>query len=292
MTKTASGLSLRQLKGNPGAQLAAAKDLPEVLDFVDLAAAAKALAQTREQKLYAEEWHLRGQRKAGALLGETAMFKGGRGKTDSTLESLSIEPHESMRWQAVAAVPVTSFEAYIEAGRSDGGDITRAGLLRYSRLAPLMSSAEEDWHTPPEVINATLELFDVIDLDPCSNEGRPNIPAKRHYRPGDDGLTKTWRGRIYMNPPYGRVIESWVAKLLEEHLAGRTSEAIALLPSRTDTAWFRLLRDYPRCFVSGRLRFSDSDPAPFPSVAVYLGGRLTEFVSAFEELGDVYKRVA
>lgn len=290
MTRTASGLSRRQLQGDPGAQLAAAEELPEVLDFVDLAAAAKALAQTKEQKLYAEEWHLRGQRKAGGLLAVTPMAKGGRGQTDSTLESLSIDRHESMRWQAVAAVPEDVFESYIEFGRGDS-DITRAGLLRYSRLRPLMSSAEVDWHTPPEVINATLELFGTIDLDPCSNDGDPNIPARRHFREKDDGLTKRWTGRVYMNPPYGRVIEAWVGKLLAEHEAGRTTEAIALLPSRTDTAWFRLLRDFPRCFVTGRLRFSEAAPAPFPSAAFYLGSRLKEFVSAFDELGDVYRRV-
>jgi len=136
VSKTASGLSLRQLKGNPGAQLAAAKDLPEVLDFVDLAAAAKALAQTHEQKLYAEEWHLRGQRKAGELLTASPI---GRGRKSVTLADFAVDQDDSKRWQAVAAVPEDAFEAYVEFGRSDGGDITRAGLLRYSRLRPLMS---------------------------------------------------------------------------------------------------------------------------------------------------------
>jgi hypothetical protein len=57
-----------------------------------------------------------------------------------------------------------------------------------------------------------------------------------------------------------------------EHEAGNVGEAVALVPSRTDTEWFRMLRDFPKCFVSGRLNFSEHEKsAPFPSVVIYLG---------------------
>jgi hypothetical protein len=157
-----------------------------------------------------------------------------------------------------------------------------------AHLAPLMSSAEEDWHTPAEVIAAVIAVLGKIDLDPCSNEGEPNIPAGRHFTRNDDGLAQTWTGRIYMNPPYGRVIDDWVEKWVSEP---GVTQGIALVPSRTDTAWFRRLRDLPRCFISGRLRFSGADPAPFPSMAVYRGERPTEFRKGFDSLGDTYARV-
>ncbi len=92
-----------------------------------------------------------------------------------------------------------------------------------------------------------------------------------------------------MNPPYGSAIESWVAKLHAAFEAGAVTEAIALLPSRTDTVWFRMLRSYPRCFIAGRLTFSGCEsPAPFPSVVVYLGKQVPKFVRRFSDSGDCY----
>ena len=94
-------------------------------------------------------------------------------------------------------------------------------------------------------IEAVVACLGTIDLDPCSNaEGKPNVPARKHYTAADDGLSKQWRGRVYMNPPYGDEIDAWVAKLCEEHQAGRVPEAIALVPARTDTEWFARLRDF------------------------------------------------
>lgn len=289
--KTASGLSLAVLKGGAGNALAKATELPEVLNFMDLAEAAKALAQTAKQKLYAEEWHLRGQRKAGGLLPPE---KGGRGKR-SQAAKLSIDPDSASRWREVASVTEDVFESFVETART-GEDITRAGLLRFAgnghRLAPLMSSAEEDWHTPREVIDAVLAVFGRIDLDPCCNVGTPNVPATRHFRPKDDGLSREWTGNVYMNPPYGRTIGTWVEKLCTEYTDGSVTGAVALIPARTDTAWFRLLHDQRVCFVAGRLRFSGADPAPFPSAAAYFGGEPDAFTAAFADLGDSWERVS
>ena len=94
-----------------------------------------------------------------------------------------------------------------------------------------------------------------------------------------------------MNPPYGREIDDWVAKLVSEYEAGNVTEAIALVPSRTDTQWWQRLREYHVCLVSGRLKFiGNNDPAPFPSAVFYLGQNIGRFVWAFEELGDIWRR--
>jgi phage N-6-adenine-methyltransferase len=156
----------------------------------------------------------------------------------------------------------------------------------------LMSSNSGDWHTPFEIVAAATLTLGEIDLDPCSNMGEPNVPAKLHYTEADDGLTKDWWGRIYMNPPYGKVIEDWVAKLAAHVEAKEVTAAVALIPARTDTAWFAHVRDGLHCFIRGRLRFSGADPAPFPSVAVYLGPARQKFVSAFGPYGDIFKRLA
>jgi phage N-6-adenine-methyltransferase len=161
------------------------------------------------------------------------------------------------------------------------------------RLAVHFSSASDDWLTPPHIIERVLQVLGQIDLDPCADDDHdPNVPATRHFTIADDGLTQEWSGQVFLNPPYGRAIGDWVAKLVEEYTAGRVPQAIALLPARTDTAWFRLLRDFPLCFLYGRLNFSGHENgAPFPSVIVGLGCPLAAFLSAFGDVGDVYCRV-
>ncbi len=103
------------------------------------------------------------------------------------------------------------------------------------------SSDSPEWYTPPHIVAAVVETLATIDLDPCSNLGTPNVPARRHFTADDDGLAQPWVGRVYMNPPYGREIGAWVEKLAHEYEAGRVTEAIALVPARVDTAWWRRL---------------------------------------------------
>jgi hypothetical protein len=95
-----------------------------------------------------------------------------------------------------------------------------------------------------------------------------------------------------MNPPYGRDIGRWVDKLHRSWKEGAVPTAIALLPARTDTNWFRTLRDVPVCFVEGRLRFSGQENgAPVPSAVFYLGADQTRFAANFSDLGDIYCRL-
>lgn len=158
----------------------------------------------------------------------------------------------------------------------------------------LMSSASSEWYTPRCIIDAALEAMGGIDLDPCSNSKTdPVVPAKMHYTIEDNGLLLPWHGRVYMNPPYGREIGKWVKKLLDEYRVFNCV-AIALVPSRTDTAWFREFkyRYCPVCFVTGRLKFSGhKNSAPFPSAVFGLGIPLHIFYNAFCGIGDIYELV-
>lgn len=161
-----------------------------------------------------------------------------------------------------------------------------------STMAVHFSSDTPEHYTPSVIIDAAIACMGGIDLDPCSNSKEtPNVPAAMHYTREDDGLSQVWRGCVYMNPPYGREIDDWVAKLVSEYEAGNVTEAIALVPSRTDTQWWQRLREYHVCLVSGRLKFiGNNDPAPFPSAVFYLGQNIGRFVWAFEELGDIWRR--
>ena len=157
------------------------------------------------------------------------------------------------------------------------------------------TSKTPEHYTPDDVLDRVIACMGGIDLDPCSNSHiDPHVPAARHFTRADDGLTRYWPGRIYMNPPYGREIAKWVEKLAQEYAAGRISQGIALVPARTDTRWWQVLRDYPVCLVRGRLRFvgeGNTSAAPFPSALFYLGSQPARFLSAFEDLGDVWVRV-
>ena len=59
---------------------------------------------------------------------------------------------------------------------------------------------KDEWLTPPELIRALGEF----DLDPCAPINRPWPTAGGHFTREDDGLTKEWFGRVWLNPPYCR----------------------------------------------------------------------------------------
>jgi phage N-6-adenine-methyltransferase len=159
------------------------------------------------------------------------------------------------------------------------------------------TSETDEWYTPKEIVDSVLEVLGEIDLDPCSNsKTQPTIPARKHFTKEEDGLTKSWEGTVYMNPPYGREIKDWISKLLEEWEAGKI-EGIALVPARTDTDWFHQLDSHPWCAVRGRLKFSSSpNSAPFPSAVFYLGQDediegIERFVKTFRKHGTIFQRM-
>ena len=163
-------------------------------------------------------------------------------------------------------------------------------LSRPNPLNVHFSSKTDEWTTPADIVARVLMCLGKIDVDPCSDEA-DTVPATIHYHETEDGLTRPWEGRVYMNPPYGDVIAAWVEKLVAEYECGHAAEAIALIPSRTDTQWFRQFAPFPRCFISGRLKFGGHEnSAPFPSMAVYLGKNTARFKEDFGDIGDLYVR--
>ena len=158
-------------------------------------------------------------------------------------------------------------------------------------LQVMGSSESPEWYTPPRIVERVVATLGEVDLDPSWH---PESPVQAHttYTVTDDGLSKRWTGRVYLNPPYGREIDAWITRLVEEFEAGTISEAIALVPARVDTEWFRRLDPFPRCFVWGRLTFANAvNPAPFPSAVVYLGRNVTRFIEVFGQIGSIFARL-
>jgi len=164
-------------------------------------------------------------------------------------------------------------------------------LQRAARVNPgMFTSATPEWYTPQHIIDRVLRVFGEISLDPCSNsanEEEANVPAENYYTAATDGLSQPWHGRVYMNPPYGDEIPQWVDRMVQAFEGEEVDEAIALLPARTDTNWFRPLGNYVLAFIRGRLKFSGSEnSAPFPSVVIYLGPDKQGFIDAFEDVSN------
>jgi hypothetical protein len=156
--------------------------------------------------------------------------------------------------------------------------------------AGLYSSATGEWLTPQHIVLKVVACLGHIDLDPCAESGPPfNVPAAVHYTKADDGLARPWRGKTFLNPPYGRTIGDWVRQLVHEYVMVSVTEAIALLPARTDTRWFWLMGGFPVLFLGGRLHFGGSkNSAPFPSCLFYLGPDMGKFRRVFRDMGTFW----
>lgn len=137
----------------------------------------------------------------------------------------------------------------------------------------MYSSAKHDWETPDELFQG-LNARHGFTVDAAAHSGNHKLP--RWFGPGGErpcGLAADWTGeRVWLNPPYGRAITAWLDKASSADVL-----CVALLPARTDTAWFHRYVYVPSCrvvFLRGRLRFKGAaHPAPFPSMLAIYGAQ-------------------
>ena len=134
--------------------------------------------------------------------------------------------------------------------------------------SPVHFSSQTDlWSTPQWFFDSLKKELGEFDLDVCALAD--NAKASRFFTPSEDGLTQTWIGLCWCNPPYGRTIGLWVKKAYESALQGAT--VVCLLPARTDTQWWHeyVTRATEIRFLQGRLKFGNAHhSAPFPSAVV------------------------
>lgn len=142
----------------------------------------------------------------------------------------------------------------------------------------MFTSAKDDWATPADLFDTLNDRFK-FDLDPCANI--INAKCERYFDVEDDGLSCPWNGRVFMNPPYGRVLGDWVKKAHDEVQIGRAEVAVALIPARTDTAYWHdyVMRAAEVILLRGRVHHvhaghdGPAHNAPFPSaVVIFLPG--------------------
>ena len=152
-----------------------------------------------------------------------------------------------------------------------------------------------EWWTPSIYIETARKVMGGIDLDPASiAEANLTVKAKRFFDRAVNGLTKEWSGRIWLNPPYGREVQPFIEKLLDEWRSGHVSQAVVLLNSNSiESMWFVPLRQFPLCIPRGRIHFISPDIEPrsatHGSVFVYCGNRHLAFARHFCKIGDIFK---
>ncbi len=279
-----------------------AKSVDEAKDIRDKADAVRAYARQAndtEMVSWASEIKLRAMRRMGELLKEGQktgnIARPGEPiplSVPTTLTKLGVSRDISSLSQKIAAVPDDEFEAHLEELRGQHKEVTVAGVAKLVHIAHVgHNSGDNEWYTPQKYVEAAREVMGGIDLDPASSiEANKIIKAKQIFTIDDDGLSKEWQGRIWMNPPYsGDLVGKFVMKLCDTNV----DEFIILVNNATETEWFQSLAtrcDYV-CFPRGRIRYwkpGKDTLSPLQGQAMfYMGNNRDKFVSVFREMGVI-----
>jgi len=194
-------------------------------------------------------------------------------------------------WEQAKAGDTTVSAAYQQVRR-------QAQLADTIATRPHVSnnSGNNEWYTPPAIIECARRVLGNIDFDPASSEvANRTVQADKYLTAEDDGLAQEWPvGRIWMNPPYaqpliGQFSERFVLEIR------RGSEGIALVNNATETTWFQGIAAECSaiCFPKARVRFLDAngDPgAPLQGQAIiYCGPDPGSFQEEFSGFGLVVR---
>lgn len=156
-------------------------------------------------------------------------------------------------------------------------------------------TGENEWYTPDEYLDAARNVLGGFDLDPASSDSaQEKIKAGKYYTKDDDGLSKAWHGRVWLNPPYSQpLIAHFIDRLHEAVTSSEIEAAIVLTHNYTDTRWFHKAADAADaiCFTRGRIKFyspSGEIAAPTQGQAFFYFGRDVKlFAETFSEFGFV-----
>jgi len=160
-----------------------------------------------------------------------------------------------------------------------------------------MNPENNEYATPPEIWRPLARAVDGFDVDPAS--GAESTPiAETRYTKADDGLSKAWRGDVYLNPPWatngdGSAKEQWLRKARNEANRDAVRRVVMVLPSDTSAHWFHdhVTRAEALCLVGpGRIAFEGGDRNPsFGLIIAVFGSVGDELADALDSLGVVVR---
>jgi DNA N-6-adenine-methyltransferase (Dam) len=105
-----------------------------------------------------------------------------------------------------------------------------------------------------------IERLGPFDLDPCAADPRPWDCATENWT--QDGLSRPWRGRTWLNPPFDRYqVGEWVKRLANH------GQGTALLHARTEAGWFEPIWRSASgiLFMADRIKFCRTDGSEQPA---------------------------
>lgn len=177
----------------------------------------------------------------------------------------------------------------------------------------LHSSDSDSWGSPSLIVDAARDVMGGIDLDPASSAvANLTVKASRIYTVEDDGLSRPWRGRVFLNPPGGQVNAFWLKWLASLTMmqqgiwVGFSLEQLQTLQQVPDASHTPL--HFHLCFPARRIQFVEtvemkaarkarclargkafterSTPSHANYIAYY-GSRPARFAKVFSALGQV-----
>lgn len=158
-------------------------------------------------------------------------------------------------------------------------------------------TGDPESYTPEKYILAARAVMGGIDLDPASNEiAQRVVKARTYFDEAANGLTQTWRGRVYLNPPYSYpLVAQFIVKLLAELETAHVTTAILLTNNNTDTKWWHdaARRASAVCFTLGRINFYKADgqitQPTNGQTFFYFGADPVAFASLFDRFGLIMR---
>ena len=309
MTKVGTDLVIAKLD-SARMTMYEASTIPEAKRFVDIGVTAETWA--KQQKLgdeitsYAHAFTIDALANLGRMLKATPRNEGRAGKgrpslggakseprkdDTPTLADLGLDKKTSSIAQKLASLPEKQLAAVREANTSVTAALQVVGKPHVSN-----NSGENEWYTPLYIIERARKAMGAIDCDPASNAlANKNVKADVFYTAQQDGLTKKWRGRVWLNPPYSNPLcsqfcESVTSRFLNQEI----EQACVLVNNATETEWFSKMHSASSavCFLDGRVKYLDKTgtPANTPlqgQAVLYFGKRVVSFCAAFSNAGRV-----
>ena len=92
----------------------------------------------------------------------------------------------------------------------------------------------DNWETPPEIWEPLNREFH-FDFDAAASDD--NAKTRYYFTATSDALSQPWTfRRIWLNPPYGKMIAPFILKAAQESKPGRI--IVALIPFRCRADWW------------------------------------------------------
>lgn len=174
-------------------------------------------------------------------------------------------------------------------------------------------SLSNEHYTPPYIIDAARATMGSIDLDPASNSlANTIVQATTYYTINDNGLSKSWHGNVFLNPPGGTVNgrsnqQIWLEYARCELDKGNAKQLVFIsFNIESLRICGSLLRNSLVCIPFNRLRYySEYQPGVLKegnwnsknkwtnahthtSCIYYFGYNSSEFINNFQTIGYIF----